>query len=71
MAKDGFLFLDALYRCVRSEIASSAVIADAIDDEAVLSMHITAFCHCPVRQLVVADVVSEAGSPSSLMECAN
>jgi GNAT superfamily N-acetyltransferase len=30
----GFLFLDALYRCSRSEIASFAVIVDAIDDEA-------------------------------------
>jgi GNAT superfamily N-acetyltransferase len=29
-----FLFLDALYRCSRSEVASSAVIVDAIDDEA-------------------------------------
>jgi GNAT superfamily N-acetyltransferase len=29
-----FLFLDALYRCSRSEVASFAVIVDAIDDEA-------------------------------------
>jgi len=29
-----FLFLDALHRCTRSEIASFAVIVDAIDDEA-------------------------------------
>jgi GNAT superfamily N-acetyltransferase len=29
-----FLFLDALHRCARSEIASFAVIVDAIDDEA-------------------------------------
>ncbi len=29
-----FLFLDALYRCSRSEVASFAIIADAIDDEA-------------------------------------
>ena len=29
-----FLFLDALYRCSRSEIASFAVVVDAIDDEA-------------------------------------
>ena len=29
-----FLFLDALQRCTRSEIASFAVIVDAIDDEA-------------------------------------
>jgi GNAT superfamily N-acetyltransferase len=29
-----FLFLDALYRCTRSEIASFAVIVDAIDHEA-------------------------------------
>ena len=29
-----FLFLDALYRCSRSEVVSFAVIVDAIDDEA-------------------------------------
>ena len=29
-----FLFLDALYRCSRSEVASFAIIVDAIDDEA-------------------------------------
>ena len=29
-----FLFLDALYRCSRSEIASFAVLVDALDDEA-------------------------------------
>lgn len=29
-----FLLLDALYRCVRSDIASFAVVVDAIDDEA-------------------------------------
>jgi GNAT superfamily N-acetyltransferase len=29
-----FLFLDALYRCSRSEVASFAVIVDALDDEA-------------------------------------
>jgi hypothetical protein len=29
-----FLFLDALYRCSRSKVASFAVIVDAIDDEA-------------------------------------
>ena len=29
-----FLFLDALYRCSCSEVASSAVIVDAIDEEA-------------------------------------
>ena len=29
-----FLFLDALHRCTWSEIASFAVIVDAIDDEA-------------------------------------
>jgi GNAT superfamily N-acetyltransferase len=29
-----FLFLDALYRCSRSEVASFAVIVDSIDDEA-------------------------------------
>ncbi len=29
-----FLFLDALYRCSRSEIACFAVVVDAIDDEA-------------------------------------
>jgi GNAT superfamily N-acetyltransferase len=29
-----FLFLDALYRCSRNEVASFAVIVDAIDDEA-------------------------------------
>ena len=29
-----FLFLDALYRCTRSEVASFAVIVDALDDEA-------------------------------------
>lgn len=30
----GFLLLDALYRCARSDIASFAVVVDAIDDEA-------------------------------------
>lgn len=29
-----FLFLDALYRCSRSEVASFAVIVEALDDEA-------------------------------------
>jgi GNAT superfamily N-acetyltransferase len=29
-----FLFLDALYRCSRSEVASFAVIVDSLDDEA-------------------------------------
>jgi GNAT superfamily N-acetyltransferase len=29
-----FLFLDALYRCSRSEVASFAVIVDALDDKA-------------------------------------
>jgi GNAT superfamily N-acetyltransferase len=29
-----FLFLDALYRCLRSEVASFAVMVDALDDEA-------------------------------------
>jgi len=29
-----FLFLDALYRCTRSEVASFAVIVDALDDGA-------------------------------------
>jgi GNAT superfamily N-acetyltransferase len=29
-----FLFLDALYRCSRSEVASFAVLVDALDDEA-------------------------------------
>jgi GNAT superfamily N-acetyltransferase len=29
-----FLFLDALYRCSRSDVASFAVIVDALDDEA-------------------------------------
>jgi GNAT superfamily N-acetyltransferase len=29
-----FMFLDALYRCSRSEVASFAVIVDALDDEA-------------------------------------
>ena len=29
-----FLFLDALHRCSRSEVASFAVIVDALDDEA-------------------------------------
>jgi GNAT superfamily N-acetyltransferase len=29
-----FLFLDALHRCVRSEVASFAVIVDALDNEA-------------------------------------
>jgi hypothetical protein len=29
-----FLFLDALYRCSRSEVASFAAIVDTLDDEA-------------------------------------
>jgi hypothetical protein len=50
-----FLFLDALHRCSRSEVASFAVVVDAIDDEARVSTRTTAFCRCRTRRTGCSD----------------
>jgi GNAT superfamily N-acetyltransferase len=47
-----FLLLDALHRCVRSDIDSFAVVVDAIDEEARESYLHASFCRCRIRPTV-------------------
>jgi GNAT superfamily N-acetyltransferase len=50
-----FLFLDALYRCSRSEVASFAVIVDGSMTRLATTMCITAFCRYRIRPAACFD----------------